>query len=53
MFWDHVIFNFKRVEIRKMSEVFCAKLYGKMCDLFGWFLLALSFFATNSGIKKN
>ena len=53
MFWDHVIFNFKRAEIRKMSEVFCAKLYGKMCDLFGWFLLALSFFATNSGIKKN
>ena len=22
VFWEHVIFNFKRVEIRKMSEVF-------------------------------
>ena len=22
MLWEHIIFNFKRVEIRKMSEVF-------------------------------
>ena len=35
-----------------MSEVFCAKLYCKMSDLFRWFLLALRFSATNSGIKK-
>ena len=52
VFWEHVIFNFKRVEIRKMSEVFWAKLYCKMSDLFRWFLLALRFSATNSGIKK-
>ena len=52
VFWEHVIFNFKKVEIRKIREVFCAKLYCKMSDLFGWFLLALRFSATNSGIKK-
>ena len=52
VFWEHVIFNFKRVEICKISEVFWAKLYFKMSDLFGWFLLALRFSATNSGIKK-
>ena len=52
VFWEHIIFNFKRVEIRKMSEVFWAKLYCKMSDLFRWFLLALRFSATNSGIKK-
>ena len=46
------MFHFKRVEIRKMSEAFCAKLYCKMSDLFRWFLLALRFSATNSGIKK-
>ena len=51
MFWEHVIFNFKRVEIFKMSEVFWAKLYCKMSDLFGWCLLALRFSATNSAIK--
>ena len=34
VFWEHIIFNFKRVEIRKMSEVFWAKLYCKMSDLF-------------------
>ena len=52
VFWEHIVFNFKRVEIRKMSEVFWAKLYCKMSDLFRWFLLALRFSATNSGIKK-
>ena len=52
VFWENIIFNFKRVKIRKMSEVFCAKLYCKMSDLFRWFLLALRFSATNSGIKK-
>ena len=52
VFWENIIFNFKRAEIRKMSEVFCAKLYCKMSDLFRWFLLALRFSATNSGIKK-
>ena len=34
VFWKHIIFNFKRVEIRKMSEVFLEKLYCKMSDLF-------------------
>ena len=52
VFWEHVIFNFKRVEIRKISTVLWAKLYFQMSDLFGWFLLALRFSATNSGIKK-
>ena len=52
VFWEHVIFNFKRVQICKMGEVFWAKLYCKISDLFGWFLLALGFSATNSGIKK-
>ena len=52
VFWEHVIFNFKRVEIRKISAVLWAKLYFQMSDLFGWFLLALRFSATNSGIKK-
>ena len=52
VFWEHVISIFKRVEIRKMSEAFWAKLYCKMSDLFGWFLLALIFSAINSGIKK-
>ena len=42
----------KRVEIPKMSELFWAKLYCKMSDLFRWFLLALRFSATNSGTKK-
>ena len=51
VFWEH-IFNFKRVEICKVSEVYWAKLYCKMSDLFHWFLLALRFSATNSGIKK-
>ena len=40
-FWEHVTFSFKRIGIRQMSEVFWAKLYCKMSDLFGWFLLAL------------
>ena len=52
VFWENIIFNSKRVEIRKMSEFFCAELYYKMSDLFRWFLLVLKFFATNSGIKK-
>ena len=52
VFWEHVISCFKRVEICKMSEAFWAKLYCKMSDLSGWFLLALRFPAINSGIKK-
>ena len=52
VFWEHFIFSFKRVEIRKMSVVFWVKLYCKMGDIIGWFLLALRLFATNSGIKK-
>ena len=31
---EHVIFNAKWVEVRKMSEVFWAKLYCKLSDLF-------------------
>ena len=31
---EHVIFNAKEAEVRKMSEVFWAKLYCKMCDIF-------------------
>ena len=49
---EHIIFNVKWVEVHKMSEAFWAKLYCKMSDLFRWFLLALRFSATNSGIKK-
>ena len=35
-----------------MSVVFWAKLYCKISDIIRWFLLALRFSATNSGIKK-
>ena len=52
VFWEHVIFNYIRVEIRTISEVFWAKRYFKMSDLFGWFFLDLRFSATNSGIKE-
>ena len=52
VFWEHVISSFKRVEIRKMSEVFWAKLFCKMSDLFGWFLLALGFFCYKFWNKK-
>ena len=52
LFWEHFIFNFKRVDIRKMSEVIWVKMYCKMGDLFRWFLLGLIFSAINSGIKK-
>ena len=31
---EHIIFNFKRVEVRKMSGVFWAKPHCKMSDLF-------------------
>ena len=31
---EHIIFNIKWVEVRKMSEVFWAKLYCTMSDLF-------------------
>ena len=31
---EHIIFNVKWVEFRKMSDVSRAKLYGKMSDLF-------------------
>ena len=32
---EHIIFNVKWVEIRKMSEIFWMKLYCKMSDIFG------------------
>ena len=38
---EHIIFNVKWVEVRKMSEVFWAKLYCKMSDPFCSVLLAL------------
>ena len=53
VFWEHVISSRKRIEIRKMSEVFWAKLYCKMSDLFDWFLLTLRFSAINSGVKRS
>ena len=31
---EHIVFNVKWVEVRKMSDVFRAKLYSKMSDLF-------------------
>ena len=34
VFWEYIIFIVKRVEVRIMSDVFCAKLYCKMSDLF-------------------
>ena len=52
VFWEYFFFSFKRVEIRKMSVVFRARLYCKMSNIFRWFLFALRFSATNSGIKK-
>ena len=33
--WEHIIFNVKWVKFCKMSEIFWAKLYCKMSDLFG------------------
>ena len=33
VFLEHIIFNVKWVKVRKMSQVFLAKLYCKMCDL--------------------
>ena len=33
-FREHIIFNVKSVEVRNMTEVFWAKLYRKMSDLF-------------------
>ena len=53
VFWEHIIFNFKRADIRKISEVFWAKMYCKMGDLFRWFFWGLRFSAINSRIKKN
>ena len=37
VFWEHFIFNFKRVVTRKMIVVIWAKLYCKMSDIFHWF----------------
>ena len=34
LLWKHIIFNVKWDEFRKISEVFWAKLYCKMCDFF-------------------
>ena len=47
-FREHIIFTVKWVDVRKMSEVFWAKLYYKMCDLFCWILLALRLSARKS-----
>ena len=32
--WVHIIFNVKWVKVGKMSEVFWAKFYRKMSDIF-------------------
>ena len=37
----HIKFNVKLVDVHKISDVFWAKLYCKMSELFRWFLLAL------------
>ena len=47
------VVNVKLVEIRKMGEVFWAKLYCKMSDFFRYFLLALRLSARKSDIKNN
>ena len=49
----HIIFNVKWDEVHKMSEVFWAKLYCKMSNLFWQSLLALRLSAKKSEIKKN
>ena len=49
---EHIIFNVKWVEVGKMSEVFCVKLYCKMSDLFSLFLLVLRLAVRKSEINK-
>ena len=52
--WEHVIFNIIEVEVHHMNEVFWAKLYCKMSDLFRWFLTWLwDFLLENLKLKKN
>ena len=31
---EHIIFNVKRVEVHKMSEIYLVKLFCKMTDIF-------------------
>ena len=52
-FLEHIVFNVKWVNFRKISEIFWAKLYCKMCDLFCQFLLPLRLSARKSENKKN
>ena len=52
-FLEHIVFNIKWVNVRKISEIIWAKLYCKMCDLFCQFLLPLTLSARKSEIKKN
>ena len=52
MLRERIILNVKWAEVGKTSEVFWAKLYCKMCDLFCYFLLALKLSARNSEIKE-
>ena len=40
---EHIIFNVKWVEVRKMNEVFWAKLYCKMNDLFRYLIFKKNF----------
>ena len=49
---EHIIFNVKWVDVRKLSEIFWGKLYFKTCDLFCKFLLALKLSARKYQIKK-
>ena len=50
---EHIICNVKWVEIHKMSEVFWAKRYCKVNDLFHWFLLVLRLSARKSEVTEN
>ena len=53
LFWRHIIFNFKTVEICKMSEVFWAKLYYKMSDLFSLVFIGVQTFCYKFWNNKN
>ena len=53
VFWRHIIFNFKRVEICKMSEVFWVKLYYKMSDLLLLVFIGFEIFCCKFWNNKN
>ena len=53
VFWRHMIFSFKRVEICKMSEVSWAKLYYEMSDLFSLVFIGFEIFCYKFWNNKN